>query len=280
MQRKIKNIYKSFQDNIADLKTVRPIPSPLIDMIDPFLFLNHHGPQVYPSNNRGLPFGPHPHRGFQTVTFILDGDITHRDSAGHDSVIGPGGAQWMSAGKGLIHEEVSSSEFKKQGGALEVLQLWINLPARLKMSEPYYKGLQKNELPVLEKDNGKVKIQVLAGPCEKIRGPFQPSTEISLFVVEIHSQGHYQFQVPAGQNIFFYVVRGEIDIQGQAVKKMNLVEFENEGDFLSLKGAPDALILIGFAEPFREPVISRGPFVMNTELEIKQAIDDYQRGQF
>ena len=110
-------------------------------MVDPFIFLNHHGPQNYGPDNSGLPFGPHPHRGMETVTIIIEGDIAHKDSAGNNSVIESGGVQWMTAGKGLIHEEVSSDEFKEKGGPLEILQLWVNLPARLKMTEPKYKGL-------------------------------------------------------------------------------------------------------------------------------------------
>src|SRR6187549_1845772 len=126
--RSIKKIHKAVYEPIADLVTYRAIPTASIDYIDPFLFLNHHGPQVYLPNNRGLPFGPHPHRGFETVTFILDGDIFHKDSGGYEGTILPGGVQWMTAGSGLIHSEVSSENFKKNGGPLEILQLWVNLP--------------------------------------------------------------------------------------------------------------------------------------------------------
>lgn len=132
----IKKIHQAEFRPIADLITYSPIPTRTLDQIDPFLFLNHHGPQVYPPNNNGLPFGPHPHRGMETVTFIIDGDIAHHDSGGHTSVINNGGVQWMTAGKGLIHAEVSSEQFKKAGGKLEILQLWLNLPARLKMTTP------------------------------------------------------------------------------------------------------------------------------------------------
>jgi len=129
---------------IADLTTFRAIPTPSVEYLDPFLFLNHHGPQTYRPNNRGLPFGPHPHRGFETVTFILEGDILHKDSSGHESVIKAGGIQWMTAGSGLIHAEVSSGEFKKTGGPLAILQLCGNLPAKYKMTAPRYLGLQAN----------------------------------------------------------------------------------------------------------------------------------------
>src|SRR5690349_23251227 len=134
--------HAAYRDDIGDLQTRRPVPGPKVGQVDPFLFLNHHGPQVYPPNNRGLPFGPHPHRGFETVTFILEGELMHRDSGGHESVIRAGGVQWMTAGSGLVHAELSPDAFKRTGGALEILQLWVNLPARRKFVKPGYTGLQ------------------------------------------------------------------------------------------------------------------------------------------
>src|ERR1700741_5011352 len=145
--RTIEGVYPAQRDDIADLVTRRPVPGPHIDQVDPFLFLNHHGPQVYRPGNAGLPFGPHPHRGFETVTFILDGELMHRDSGGHESVITAGGVQWMTAGSGLVHAELSPERFLREGGRLEILQLWVNLPARLKMTRPRYQGVQREQIP-------------------------------------------------------------------------------------------------------------------------------------
>ena len=145
-------------------------------MIDPFIFLNHHGPQNYGPDNKGLPFGPHPHRGMETVTIIMDGDISHKDSSGNDSVIESGGVQWMTAGKGLVHSEVSSENFMKKGGPLEILQLWVNLPARLKMTPPKYKGLQKDYIPTTSFDQGKVWAQVISGKLNETEGAFETLT--------------------------------------------------------------------------------------------------------
>jgi redox-sensitive bicupin YhaK (pirin superfamily) len=278
--RSVKSIYPAFQDDIGDLRTFRPVPSPLIDLIDPFLFLNHHGPQVYSSDNPGLPFGPHPHRGFQTVTFILKGDIAHRDSAGHESVIGPGGVQWMSAGRGLVHEEVSSERSKKEGGALEILQLWVNLPARLKMSDPYYVGLQAERIPVVELEPGKVRAQVIAGQLRGVAGPFTPSTGISVRMIELKAGGQARLEIPARENLFFYVVRGSVQVNGKTVEKLHLVEFGDSGEELDLQAANDSLVLLCHAEPYGEPVVAAGPFVMNTRAEIEQAIQDYRSGKF
>jgi redox-sensitive bicupin YhaK (pirin superfamily) len=128
-ERQLAATYPACRDDIGDLVTRRPLPGPGLPDLDPFLFLNHHGPQLYPPHNRGLPFGPHPHRGFETVTFIIEGELAHRDSGGHENVIHAGGVQWMTAGRGLVHAELSPDSFKRSGGPLEILQLWVNLPA-------------------------------------------------------------------------------------------------------------------------------------------------------
>ena len=140
----IKRRHPAVRDDIADLTTRRPVPGASIEQVDPFLFLNHHGPQTYRPNNAGLPFGLHPHRGFETVTFILAGSLAHHDTGGHSSIIAAGGVQWMTAGSGLVHAEISPEEFKRVGGPLEILQLWVNLPPRLKMTAPRYIGLQRD----------------------------------------------------------------------------------------------------------------------------------------
>ena len=278
--RSILHFHPAVREDIADLVTWRALPTRHVDMIDPFLFLNHHGPQVYPAKNRGLPFGPHPHRGFETVTFILDGDIAHRDSGGHESVIGPGGVQWMTAGRGLVHEEVSSEEFKTRGGPLEILQLWVNLPARLKMTAPRYIGLQGPDIPVIETDSGRVKVQLIAGKWQDRQGPFETLTDISVMTIALQPGGHLQLAIPGERNIFFYVVRGRVDVNGVPVERRHLAEFGNEGEALTIGASEDALILLCHARPFGEPVVAHGPFVMNTREEIHQAIDDYQAGLF
>ena len=149
MKKEIIKIHEAIYDPIADLSTWRAMPTQSINNLDPFLFLNHHGPQHYGPNNGGLPFGPHPHRGFETLTFVLQGDITHKDSVTGESVIKAGGIQWMTAGSGLIHAEISSDEFKQEGGMEEVIQIWMNLPAKYKMIDPNYIGLQKEVIPAI-----------------------------------------------------------------------------------------------------------------------------------
>ena len=276
----IRRIHPAVRDDIGDLITQRPVPSAHLEQVDPFLFLNHHGPQVYPPHNGGLPFGPHPHRGFETVTFILDGLLAHRDSAGHESVIGPGGVQWMTAGSGLVHAEVSPREFRERGGPLEILQLWVNLPPALKMTAPRYTGLQREDIPVVESDAGKVRVHLISGTYEGVTGPFESLTGVFMSTVEMQAGGSIRLDNLLERNPFVYVVRGSIEVAPDRVHAMHLAEFEPEGDMLEIVAASDCLLLLGHAEPIRAPVVAHGPFVMNTREEIGQAIADYQAGRF
>lgn len=277
--RTVKRTYKAEYRPIADLITYSPMPTRSLDMIDPFLFLNHHGPQKYQPNNNGLPFGPHPHRGMETVTFILDGDIAHKDSGGHKSVIESGGVQWMTAGSGLIHAEVSSDKFKEQGGDLEILQLWVNLPAERKMTPPAYKGIQKNGIPITTMDDGKVTAQVVSGNLNGTTGAFETLSNVTLSTVFFEEGGIFKTEVPQENNILCYVIKGEIKVNGEIVGPLNLVEYNNDGAQLHIEALSDVTLLFGHAKPFDEPVVARGPFVMNTMEEIEQAYQDYQDGK-
>lgn len=274
----LKRLHPAHRDDIGDLVTRRPLPGPAIPQLDPFLFLNHHGPQVYPPNNRGLPFGPHPHRGFETVTFILDGELSHLDSGGHESIIGPGGVQWMTAGSGLVHAELSPESFKRAGGPMEILQLWVNLPGRLKMTTPNYLGLQAPEIPMVE--TGGASIEVISGEVAGVTGPFPSLIGIEMGVVRLAPGGAVDLPVAKGRAAFLYVVSGGIAIGGQVAPKWNLVELNDDGDAVAFDAPEGAVVLLGHAEPIGEPVFAHGPFVMNTREEIIQAIDDYNAGKF
>ena len=202
------------RDDIADLTTRRPLPGPGLDRLGAFLFLNHHGPQTFAPGNHGLPFGPHPHRGFETVTFILQGVLAHRDSAGHESVIHAGGVQWMTAGSGLVHEEISPESFKRDGGALEILQLWVNLPARLKWTAPSYRGLQRDEIPRINVAEGGAIVNLIAGNWRGENGPIRSLTGVFMATVELCAGAHVCFDGLAGRDVFVYVARGEASVGG------------------------------------------------------------------
>ena len=278
--RTVKRVHKADYKPIANLITYSPMPTRSLEMVDPFIFLNHHGPQNYGPDNSGLPFGPHPHRGMETVTIIISGDIAHKDSAGNNSVIESGGVQWMTAGKGLIHAEVSSEEFKKKGGPLEILQLWVNLPARLKMTEPNYRGLQKDDIPVVQMDEGNVTAQVISGVLKDLPGAFETLTGINLSVLYFKEGGVFRTEVPEEDNILCYVIKGEIKINGERISALYLVEYNNDSDLVHLEAQEESIVLFGHARPFNEPVVFGGPFVMNTKEEIDQAYKDYQSGKF
>ena len=269
--------HAAYRDDIGDLVTRRPVPGPNLRQLDPFLFLNHHGPQRYLPGNSGLPFGPHPHRGFETVTFILEGSLAHSDTGGHESVIDAGGVQWMTAGSGLIHAELSPAAFKRDGGDMEILQLWLNLPARLKMTTPRYTGVQRPDIPAIAAAPG-VTVNLIAGTLDGVTGPIDSLTDTFMSVVRLDPGAEVSLPAPAGRSVFLYVVRGEAKVDGSLVPQWHLAEL-GDGDEVRLSSG-DGALLFGHSAPLDEPVVAHGPFVMNTREEIVQAIQDYQAGLF
>jgi len=280
--KKITGKFKAQRADMGNLVTYRAVPTRevSIDRLEPFLFLNHHGPQKYPSNNRGLPFGPHPHKGFETVTFIIEGDIVHTDSTGYNSKIEAGGIQWMTAGKGIIHSENSSKEFLKNGGSVEILQLWVNLPAKFKNVDPAYIGLQKDEIPHLVLNNGKVTLNAISGSWDGQEAAINSLADIHLATISFEKSGKYSINIPEEKSVLFYLISGQLMVNGEKVEKLELVEFDNLEGEIQIEATENSLLLIGHAEPNNEPIVAQGPFVMNTEDEIDEAYADYEQGKF
>lgn len=278
-ERDILTVIDSRKSKAGPLLMKQPLPSKKLEQIDPFLLLHHHGPEVLPANNTGLPFGPHPHRGFETVTFIYHGDVAHRDSKGFESVIESGGIQYMTAGRGIVHSERSSEKFKKEGGKLEIIQIWINLPSALKGIEPNYQGLQKNELKAISMADGKVNVQLVSGKYNEMRSKATGAYPITLMNVEIETGGEWVYHVPVGENVLFYVLEGSLTVNQQKVSSFQMIHFGNAGSKLSVRAHKDSRILLGHAAPINETVVSYGPFVMNTMEEIQDALDDYAEGR-
>jgi len=270
-------LHAAYRDDIGDLVTRRPVPGPGIGNVGAFLFLNHHGPQTYAPNNHGLPFGPHPHRGFETVTFILEGELAHTDSAGHESIIRAGGVQWMTAGSGIVHAEVSPATFKRDGGEMEILQLWLNLPARLKMTPPRYFGAQADAIPAISTDGATV--HLIAGEYGGATGAIESLTGTFLCWVEAEAGARIRFDGLTGRDVFLYSARGAFEVVGVPVPQFNLAEL-GKGDSVTIAASGPALFLFGHAAPIDEPIVAHGPFVMNTTQEIHQAFADYQAGKF
>jgi len=279
MEKKVLQLHAGVYEPIADLATWRAMPTGSIRHLDPFLFLNHHGPQEYSPGNKGLPFGPHPHRGFETLTFVLQGDITHKDSVTGESVITAGGIQWMTAGKGLIHAEISSDQFKKEGGMEEVIQLWLNLTAKLKRVDPQYTGLQKEDIPELSLDQGKAKLNLVSGTYGDHEGPIDSMTDLFTSTLVMEAGGRFQDRLPAGRQVLLYVIRGKVKVNGTEAQTHQLVELSLEGEIVDIEALGESHLIYCYGTPFNEPIVAHGPFVMNSEEEIYEAIRDYQSGK-
>jgi quercetin 2,3-dioxygenase len=275
--RTVTSVHPAYRDDIGDLVTRRPVPGPGVENVGAFLFLNHHGPQRYPPNNRGLPFGPHPHRGFETVTFILEGELAHTDSAGHESIIRAGGIQWMTAGRGIVHAEVSPADFKRDGGPMEILQLWVNLPARLKMTAPRYVGVQADGIPAIEAEGATV--HLVSGEWQGHKGATESLTGVFLSWVAAQPGSAVTFEGLTGRDVFLYAARGGIEVAGRQVQQFHLARL-SEGESVTIAASEPALFLFGHAEPIPEPIVAHGPFVMNSVEEIREAFADYQAGKF
>jgi redox-sensitive bicupin YhaK (pirin superfamily) len=271
-------IHTFAREFVGDLLTFSSMSVTRIDQLDPFLLLNHHGPQRYKPNNTGMPFGPHPHRGIETVTFIVKGDVQHQDSTGGDSVIGAGGVQWMTAGRGIVHSENNSADFKQNGGELEVLQLWLNLHSTQKMCEPFYAGKNGDAIPKAEPKAG-VRLQVTSGAWSGVEGAFSSKNDISLAVAELSADTTWDLAIPAEHRVLCYVIRGEVNVNGAQLRSCQLAEFPLEVTDLQLHAHQDSLLLLGHGKPFKERVVAAGPFVMNSEGQIRQAFLDYQTGK-
>lgn len=280
--RTVKHLHETVRKDVRDLITYKAMPtkSVAIDQLDPFLFLNHHGPQTYPENNNGLPFGPHPHKGFETVTFILDGSLVHSDNSGHRSEITAGGVQWMTAGKGIVHSEMSSEEFQKNGGSVEMLQLWVNLPAKKKNIDPGYRGLQSDEITHQSLDGGVANLHLISGTLAGAKGPIDSETGVVMSWLDFEENGSVEFSVDPSREVFLYVVNGSVEINGTVAAKRTLVEFSKDGSKIGITAQSAATVLFGHADPTGDKVVAQGPFVMNSREEINKARKDYRAGKF
>jgi redox-sensitive bicupin YhaK (pirin superfamily) len=237
--------------------------------LSPFLLLDHAGPADFPSAEKPRGVGWHPHRGFETVTVVLDGEVDHEDTAGNGGRIGAGDVQWMTAGSGLLHKEMHSPEFTRRGGRFHALQLWVNLPAKSKMTPPRYQTLTAAEIPVVDG------VRVIAGEYRGVKGPAQTFTPVNLFLARVN--GEKRFNLRDSYSAGLYVVDGEIRVNGERAAAGELVVLGREGDDVELAGEATVFVMNG--APIDEPVVGYGPFVMNTTREIQQAYADFHAGR-
>jgi hypothetical protein len=240
--------------------------------------MDYAGPYPFPPADKRRGVGEHPHRGFETVTILYSGEVEHRDSSGGGGKIGPGDVQWMTAGSGVVHEEMHSQDYTKAGGAFEAIQLWVNLPARLKMTAPKYQNLLSRDIPEVRGDGGVVR--VIAGEYAGVKGPAETFTPMNLWDVRMEAGQGAMFATPAGHNTAVFVLSGKIAVNGKArAQDAELVLLDRKGEGFRIDAESDSKLLVLSGEPIDEPVFGYGPFVMNTEAEIRQAIADYQKGR-
>jgi quercetin 2,3-dioxygenase len=261
----------------------RPFPTAGLLQVDPFLLLDEMGPVTWaPGSGIGAP--DHPHRGFETVTYLLAGEMQHKDSAGHSGRLGPGDAQWMTAGAGVVHSELPSERFMREGGVMHGFQLWVNLPAAEKMAAPRYQEIPAERLPQASGPDGRVHARVLAGEAFGVSAVIETHTPISYLHFRVEPGGTAVQPVPRGWNAFVYVFRGKVSVGEPAteVEDGQLAQLA-DGDtvrFAAPAGATDSAELLLIAgQPLNEPVSRHGPFVMNTEAQIRDAIRDYREGR-
>ncbi|WP_310394616.1 pirin family protein [Hymenobacter sp.] len=256
-----------------------PMPGPRIRQLSPFLLIDHIGPMAIAPSEQPLGSPPHPHRGFETVTVMYQGVLAHRDTAGHAGNIGPGDVQWMTAGAGLMHEELYEKEFTRKGGTLEVVQLWVNMPKKDKMAPANYQDIPSSAIKTLPTADGQGTIRVIAGSYEGVRGPATTFSPLTMLDVHLPKGAELTLSLPAAYNVGLYVVKGAVLLHGErpAATKQLVVLGWNSPD-AHLTATEDSIVLVLAGAPIEEPLATYGPFVMNTNEELVQAIADFENG--
>lgn len=252
----------------------------IAEQLSPFLLLDYAGPTVFPPASPKRGVGQHPHRGFETVTIVYAGGVSHRDSSGGGGTIGPGDVQWMTAAAGLVHEEFHSEQYAREGGPFEMIQLWVNLPARDKMSAPRYQAIEAAQIPQVELPDGAGVARLIAGSLGDISGPAQTFTPMRVWDLRLAAGHRVAFDLPEGDTAALFVLHGQLSVDGQTVRDAELAVLENRGSRLEFGVDSDAKVLLLSGKPLGEPIVGHGPFVMNTREEIAQAFIDFQSGHF
>jgi|TARA_R100000479_G_scaffold33554_1_gene13783 hypothetical protein len=252
-----------------------------MERMSPFIMLDYNSKFYFPPTDTPRGVGVHPHRGFETVTIAYKGKVAHHDSSGGGGVIQEGGVQWMTAASGVLHKEYHEEEFSKAGGDFQMVQLWVNLPAKDKMSQPKYQALSAEEINSLELPNNAGKVEVIAGAYKDTNGTADTFTPVHMMNARLNKGGTADFSFPENYNTCLLVIEGSITVnETETVPTDHFVLFENEGETFTVKASEDAVVLVLSGEPINEPIAAQGPFVMNTREELTQAINDFNMGKF
>ena len=252
-----------------------------MEEMNPFIMLDYGSKFYFPPSQRPRGVDVHPHRGFETVTIAYKGRVAHHDSAGNSGVIGEGDVQWMTAASGVLHKEYHEENFSKEGGYFQMVQLWVNLPAKVKMSTPKYQEITKDNMGRYKLPDGESVVEVIAGEYESVKGPAETFTPIHLMNAKLKQNAVAQFKFPAAYICSLLVIEGAVIVNGkEKVMENHFVKLGNNQDAFSIEATEDAVVLVLSAAPLREPIAAHGPFVMNSRAEIMQAFTDYQAGKF
>jgi hypothetical protein len=248
--------------------------------MSPFLMLDYAGPHDFPTTSSKKGVGSHPHRGFETVTIVYKGEVSHKDSTGQGGTIGPGDVQWMTAGAGILHEEFHSEQFARDGGVLEMIQLWVNLPAKNKMAKPMYQAILDKEIPLINLSDSIGTAGVIAGQYEGQNGPARTFTPMNVIDLSVKKGSSLDIPAPEGWNTSLVVLKGAIESEGSEASAGRMLMFSRQGQGIRITAQEDSVVLLLSGEPIDEPIVGYGPFVMNTKEEIAQAVADFNNGSF
>ncbi len=274
-----RSVDRHWVGNGFPVRTLFAYPN-LGSVLSPFLLLDYAGPMEFSPTDERRGVGEHPHRGFETVTIVYEGEVEHRDSSGGGGSIGPGEVQWMTAASGLVHEEFHGREFARRGGMFEMVQLWVNLPAKDKMAAPRYQGILNSQIPAVSLPDGQGTVRVIAGEFAGVRGPAKTFTPLHVWDLRLASDQRTDLAVPDGWTTALVVLKGAVRVNGsEPVEAAEVGLFDRAGTRICIDSAIGATALLLSGEPIDEPIVGSGPFVMNTSQEIRQAMADYQSGK-
>lgn len=281
MLKKVERKIHSVKVNMGGIILDQPLPQRDIEMIDPFLLI-HHWDDKLPGNQHQstVGVGPHPHRGFTPVSFIFKGGVHHRDSRGHESIIYGGGTQWMNSGYGIVHSERPAKELAEAGGEFELIQFWVNAPAKHKFDDATYQPLKDEDTPKVVSDDKKVSVGVVSGSMLGIEGPIETHSPLLTIRIDASTGGKMDLPIPNGYNTLLYLLDGSLKVNGETVAdERDMIIMSKEGEGLTIEALSNTRAIILSGEPINEQVVSYGPFVMNSQKEIMEAIRDYQTGK-
>ncbi len=278
----IKQLGRSPFVDMGPVRLRQPIPTEELQHMDPFLLLHHYGPFAISEFNNPFDLGPHPHRGFEPITLLFQGEQLHRDSLGNESIVKAGDVQWTTAGSGIIHAEGPTKSFIRKGGDLEGIQLWLNLPAKHKMMMPNYQHIKADQMPIVKDASGNITVKVVAGNLEGKKGLISTQTEVNVFMIESTGAGVMEVALPSNHESCLYVLDGEVIIQDteRLIKNENQIAiFNKDGETIRFESTKSSKFLLLSGDPINEKVAQYGPYVMNTQTELLEAMRDYQQGK-